>query len=161
MEITSTGGWRKDPVESPNDWDSIFEEGFEAELDNFQNAGNKIVSNKYHTGASSARVRRRQKLKSTEKIISEYTDLMVDFYYYSQGMEEGESFTLEIKMDSSAWTEVGRWTRGEDFENDEWYPGTVTVPNGKDNALFRFSGQGNQGNDKIYIDNITFSGKFE
>merc|ERR1712134_189446 len=78
------------PVESPNDWDTIFEEGFEAESDNFQNAGNKIVSNEYHTGASSACIRRKQKLKSAQKIVSEYSDLMVDFYYYGQGMEDGQ-----------------------------------------------------------------------
>merc|ERR1712019_114013 len=104
------------PVEGPNDWDTIFEEGFEVESDNFQNAGNRIVSNKYHTGASSARIRKKQKLVSAQKIISEYTDLKVDFYYYGQGMEDGESFILEIKMNGSGWTEVGRWTRGQDFE---------------------------------------------
>jgi len=152
------------PVEDPDAWEEIFKEGFENESEHFQNNvwTKRVKNNPTKTNESSARMKKKQKISAKQKNIVDYSDLKVDFSYYGKGMEDGDSFVLEFKFNGGQWTEAEKWTKGANFNNGEWYPASVTFPtNGKRRVVFRFAGKGEQGNDIIYIDDITFSGKID
>merc|ERR1712193_327011 len=93
-------------VENLNGWELIFEETFEGDVSgHFASA--KIVENRGYSSDFAARLRKQQKLISVSKGAADYSE------------EKGESFTLDVKFDNSPWTEEGRWTRGDSFNNEE------------------------------------------
>jgi len=52
------------------------------------------------------------------------------------------------------------WKRGEDYNNGAWYTGSVVVDTkGSKNVKLQFRGGGIRGDDKIYMDKVTLSGK--
>jgi len=75
-------------------------------------------------------------------------------------MDDGEVFYMDVKFNGAPWVLAETWVEGEDFDNGEWLVASVTVPtNGKDRMKFRIRGGGDQGNDKIFIDDVTMSKK--
>merc|ERR1711862_255915 len=152
------------PVEDPDDWELIFEEGFESgDSEHFIKADKRIVSS---DGENIIRIKKKQKLISRQKTISAFSEVKIEFNYRGQGTEtDDDKFALQYKFNGSdsQWTDAKEWTSGEHFNNNEWIPETVTIStasgNGKPRMSFRFVGRGNQNNDHIYIDDIKFWGK--
>merc|ERR1739844_703400 len=155
------------PIESPveDQFELIFEETFdEGEYEEFVNIGTKVVqssnANPTFSGDHSLRLRKKQNVRTKFKGISNYSSVKVDFKYYGKSIEPDESFKLMYKFNGSPWTEAARWVRGQDFENNEWNDASVTLEtNNKNKVRFRIKGQGDQGNDRIFIDNFVLSGQ--
>jgi len=153
------------PVESPTEeFSPIFTETFDIEGEYKMNVGNKVVEasnmNPTYSGDHSLRLRKKQGVVSKPQNIRDYSTVKIDFKYNSKGMEDGEDFIVQMKFNgSSQWTEVGKWVKGEDFTNNEWNDASVTAEtNNKTNLKFRIKVQGNQGNDRIFIDDVALSG---
>jgi len=81
--------------------------------------------------------------------------------FLGSGMEAGDSFFLEVEFNGEEdWSPVAEWVSGSDFTNGEWVEGNVNVSNtaGKKKIKLRFRGNGNKGNDQIFIDDVIFRG---
>lgn len=152
------------PIESPvqEQFIIIFEEKFDEE-EYRMNVGNKVVegsnNNPTYSGDHSLRLKKRQGILSKNENIRDYSTVKIDFKYNGKGMEDGEDFIMMLKFNGSPWTEVGKWVKGEDFNNNEWNDASITAEtNNKRNLKFRIKAQANQGNDRIFIDDIVLSG---
>ncbi len=95
--------------------------------------------------------------------VSAYVDLEVDFYFYAYSMERNEDFWLQY-YNGSSWQTVASWARGVDFNNKTFYHVTVPIPATSytypTNAKLRFLCDASGNADDVYIDQITFSGRF-
>jgi len=155
------------PVRELDGWMPIFYDGFEVGIgltSYFKNIGSKITTEMKHLGLASISLKKKHVLKSEKQEIREYSEVKVDFWFYSNGMEVGDVFSLEVLIfpGSRIWVEAKKWTAGEDFDNHKWYMGSVVVPvDGKNKMIFRFRGQCDEGSKVFFIDDVTFSGKHE
>jgi len=153
------------PVEIPDEsWVTIFNEGFENSGSGsvtFNNYDNRINTQFFHEGEQSVRLKKTQKVTSKMKSVRNHSDVKVDFFFYAKGMDDGEVFYMDVRFNGGApWVEAEKWVEGEDFDNGEWLAASVTVStNGKIKMKFRIRGGGNQGNDQIFIDDVTMSKK--
>jgi len=156
-----------DPVTSPDtltQWDEvILNVDFEkTETSSVSFSGGKLmaVARFALTGTHSYMFRLKQKATSSGIDIAGYSDVKVDFFYYGFRMESTDTFFFEYSFDgSSSWTvpEGGSWTS---VENTVWSAGSVTLQTNDNSEVFiRFRGNMNQGNDWIFLDDITVSGK--
>merc|ERR1712232_568843 len=152
------------PIASPvDDWELIFAENFEdaTDDDNF-NTNNRLVEGvSVAPGTWSARIKRTQKLMGKQVVISDYSELSVDFMFRGSGMEAGDSFFLEARFNGDqGWSPLGEWVSGTDFTNGEWAEGNANVStSGKRKIKLRFRANGDKGNDRIYIDDVIFKGQ--
>ncbi len=95
-----------------------------------------------------------------------YTQIKVDFWFYSRSMEPDEDFLVEF-FDGSDWQTVAIFVSGTDFENDDFYhpaifidkgtgPGQYNFPN---NMKIKFRCDASSNTDDIHIDEIAVSAK--
>jgi len=145
------------PVEDP--FEIIFEESFEDEEYELPNVGNKVVDSVSYSGDYSLRLKKKQNVASTMKVVREYSTLKIDFKFYGKGVEDNEYFILESKFNGSPWTEEGKWVKGGDFDNNEWKDASVLLEVGnKKKMRFRIKVFGDEANDRIFLDDIVLSG---
>ncbi len=116
--------------------------------------GNFAIRLRDNSGTSSA-------MTSASLNLSAYSGLELSFYFYPNSMEANEDFWLRY-YDGSQWHTVATFTRGTDFNNNQFY--VVTVPiSGNDynmatNAKFRLQCDASSNADRIYIDAVTLTG---
>merc|ERR1711862_50140 len=149
------------PIESPvqDQYEIIFEESFEEDEYEMTNVGTKVVETISYSGNKSLRLKKQQNIGSVMKVVDEYSTLKIDFKFYGKGMEDDEYFILESKFNGSPWTEEGKWVKGGDFHNEEWKDASVLLEvDNKKKMKFRIKVFGNQGNDRIFLDDIVLSG---
>jgi hypothetical protein len=91
--------------------------------------------------------------------LSEYSSVDVEFYFYPNGMENGEDFWLRVN-NGSGWTTVASWSAGTSFSNGSFYTATVNFPAAQisANTQFRFQCDASVNNDQIFIDLVTITG---
>merc|ERR1711937_891819 len=146
------------PVESPTEEEQFvihFNESFEGDDGDYylKDIENKVVeesrNNPTFSGEHSLRLQRKQFAISYNEDISNYSFVKIDFKYYSKGMENNEDyFIIEFKFNGSPWTEVGKWIKGQDFNNKNWEDASVIMAtNNKRKLKFRIKAQANQRND--------------
>lgn len=89
-----------------------------------------------------------------------YTQLEVEFTFKAVSMENGEDFWLQY-FNGSSWQTVATWTRGVNFENDNFYITTVTLDESNytfpTNMLLRWMCDASGNRDDIYVDEIRVS----
>lgn len=93
--------------------------------------------------------------------VTAYSQLTVDFAFYSRSMENNEDFWLQY-FDGSRWITVVSYAQGRDFSNDGFYTASVNLDAGAysfpSNASFRFMCDASGNADDIYVDEITITG---
>mmetsp|Transcript_37227 Transcript_37227/g.54829 ORF Transcript_37227/g.54829 Transcript_37227/m.54829 type:complete len:278 (+) Transcript_37227:42-875(+) len=101
--------------------------------------------------------------------VSSYFDVRVNFFFLTPSdndYDRGDSFVLEASSNSGKnWTELERWTMDEDSfkDDDRFYEADVTIERSKieftENFRLRFRSNAGGSKDRLYIDDIAFSGK--
>jgi len=149
-------------------WESIFSETFENGKGEFQFGKFEIVD-RDRNGNSSIRIKKTTSARTDWYPVLDYSQLKVDFSFLGESMEPGEAVSVDFKFGkhSSRWNEEKRWTFGEEFENGIWHEASATVEIFErckvknifvhNKFKFRLKGHGDQGNDKVYFDNVTLS----
>ena len=93
--------------------------------------------------------------------VSGYSDLEVEFWFYSLSMESGENFWVQY-FDGSVWQTVANFVSGTDFGNNAFTSKVVAIPAGNynypANARLRFMCDASNNSDDIYLDEIEFRG---
>ena len=91
-----------------------------------------------------------------------YIQIKVDFWFYADSMEEGESFSVKF-FDGSVWQPVASFISGTDFVNDDFYPVTLYINEGGYNfpadMKLKFECVAESNTDDIYIDEIAVFAK--
>jgi endonuclease/exonuclease/phosphatase family metal-dependent hydrolase len=128
---------------------------------NFYTGGNYA-----HQGLNAANIQDNSGVSSSFSLttgldVTSFSQLKVEFWYYSKRLANGEDFWLQY-YDGSSWITVRSLVKGTDFENNNFYFETVTLEAGvysfPANASFRFMCDASGNSDDIYIDEISISG---
>ena len=136
-----------------------FETGWDGWIDGGSDCA-RVSSSRSWEGSYSIRLRdntnsSRMTLNNVD--VSGFSSLSLEFYFYPNSMESGESFDVKVN-DGSGWTTVATYTRGTDFNNNSFYVSTVTIPNNGNTMDFRFECEASANNDRLYIDAVTLTG---
>ena len=90
-----------------------------------------------------------------------YAEVKVDFWYYPRSMDNSnEDFWLQISTNGGAnFDTVEEWNEGDEFENDNFYPDSVTITGYTltDQTQLRFRCDASGGADDVYIDEVLVS----
>ncbi len=95
-----------------------------------------------------------------------YTQIRVDFWFYSLSMEPGENFLIEF-FDGSVWQPIASFISGTDFVNGDFYPVTLYIDEGSGPGEYDFPADmklkfecvASSNTDDIYIDEIAVYAK--
>jgi len=159
------------------EWNSITSDGFEGpgstKFGSWKKGGTDaaVVGNNSHSGNRAARIRNGS---SPEKAtlfhknnhdVTLFETLRVNFWYKAKSFEaqHNDKFYLEYSSNGgNTWNSVQTWEMGEDFENNVYKEESVILDRSifefTEKARLRFRCSGNQGNDRIYLDDIEFEG---
>jgi len=145
-------------------WETIYEDDFEEGMGQFVGNNKRFDVTSTPPGDWSLRIKRTQALRTKWFDVRSFSKLNVKFWFYADGMEDGDKFKLRVKFNQEqGWTNVGVWEKGNNtfVNNEEWYEGmsNIDVPDGKRRMRFMFKGNSNQGNDKTYIDDVVLEGR--
>ena len=155
------------PVCPPSD--TVLNQGyFETGLDGWIEGGNDCsrTSTSYsYEGFYSMRLRDATSANSTMTLsginTSPYTQVEVDFYFYVNGMNNGEGLLFGY-YNGNSWTTVQSYIIGSGISNDVFYNATVTLSSTQytlaSNAGFRFQSAASKKNEQVYVDQITITG---
>ena len=92
--------------------------------------------------------------------LSDYDDVIVEFWYKAVSMEADEDFWLQISTNGgSTYTTVKTWVAGIDFDNDTFYFDSVTITGYTltNQTRIRFRLDASDDDDDIYLDEIRVS----
>jgi len=111
--------------------------------------GNDVASSFYHTDP-------------IDVDAAGYTQIEIDFWFYADGMDNGDDFWVEY-FDGSSWQTAASYVSGTDFNNGEFYHETVYVDEGPytfpTDMKIRFQCSANHWGDDVYIDEVKVSGR--
>jgi hypothetical protein len=143
---------------------------FETGFDNWADGGSNCIRYTGTTfsweGAASINIRANSGTPSSTTSptlnLTGYSQVIVKFYFYADGMENGEYFRLRYSNNNgSTWSNTATWTAGTNFSNAGFYVVTVTMNSTTFNSQtkFRFQCYGSDITDNIYVDAVTVTGK--
>ncbi|MDB9960816.1 DUF5011 domain-containing protein [Oceanihabitans sp.] len=143
--------------------EGYFETGWDGWIDGGSDCARYSGSNSYE-GSFSIRIRDNTN-SSTMTLsnidVTPYSQVVVDFYFYVNSMENGEDFWLQF-YDGSNYITAQTWVSGSGISNGSFYNATVTLTpaqyNFASNSGFRFRCDASGNNDQIYIDQVTITG---
>lgn len=141
---------------------------FETGLDGWLEGGNdcsRTASSFSYEGNYSMRLRDATSANSTMTLsnidTSPYSEVIVDFYFYINGMNNGEGVLLGY-YDGVSWITVQSYTIGSGINNFTFYNATVTLSsvqyNLAVNSGFRFQSAASKKNEQVYVDQVTITG---
>ncbi len=143
--------------------EGFFETGWDSWTDGGSNA---VRPSNIHAYEGNRSVRLRNGTNSSNitlnnQTLSGYTAVEFSFYFKSLGVENNESFTLEY-YDGTTWSTVKTFSKSIDFSNNQFY-NIIAKLSGNDynfnaNCGFRITMQGNQNNDRIFVDQTKIVG---
>lgn len=89
--------------------------------------------------------------------LSSAVGLQINFHFKAVSMESGEDFWVQYKNGSGAWTTIGSFVAGSNFNNGSFYSATVTVPNFIPTSAgsLRIQCDASDNNDQVFIDAVT------
>jgi len=113
-------------------------------------------------GGSNYCIRTRDNSGYSSSIISNVIDcsnaqeIMIDFWYMGESMENGEDFYLEFSNNGgNSYTTIQQWFAGQHFSNDTPYNESVTFTETfNNNCKIRFRCDASSNYDKVYFDDI-------
>ena len=89
-----------------------------------------------------------------------YTQITVEFSFYANSMDSGDSFSLEY-YDGSTWHTIATYQAGTDFSNKADYSVSKTIDEGiytfPTNMQIRFQCNANNDRDDVYVDEVKIS----
>ena len=91
--------------------------------------------------------------------LTSYSSIEINFYYYPNGMEDGEDFFLQY-YNGSGWSTIATYVAGasNDFTNGSFYNDAITLNSGSyifaANSQLRFQCDASNNGDEIYIDQV-------
>jgi len=112
-------------------------------------------------GGSSARIRKESQLKTGWITTTNYSELKVEFDFFTQNLEDNEYFALEYKIGSN-WATANTWKIGNDFVETEDFTNVESnaiAVAGAAKLKLRFKAYNNELNDWIFIDKVIVRGK--
>ena len=144
--------------------EGFFESGFDGWMDGGSDCnyytgirsfeGNSSIELRDNSGGASSMT-----LQNVD--VSPYNTVEVEFYFYSNSMENNEDFWLRYH-DGTSWSTIATFTSGTDFSNNNFYTAIITLDsmssNFVSNAQFRFQCDASANNDQIYIDQVSIRG---
>ncbi|WP_233450951.1 reprolysin-like metallopeptidase [Hanstruepera ponticola] len=144
--------------------EGYFETGWDGWADGGSDCARYSGSNSYE-GSYSIRIRDNSGTASAMTLsnidISPFSQVVIDFYFYVNSMENGEDFWVRY-YNGSTWTTVATYVSGSGISNGTFYNATVTLTPAQytfvSNAGFRFQCDASGNNDQIYIDQVTITG---
>ncbi|MBX2845678.1 MAG: endonuclease, partial [Saprospiraceae bacterium] len=115
--------------------------------------GNYSIRIRDNSGTASA-------MTSPSFDLSGFNSVTIDFNFYSWSMENGEDFWLRYN-NGSGWQTLETYARGTDFQNNNFYNASFTIPANllTSNAQFRFQCDASGNRDHIYIDQVIITGE--
>ncbi len=93
--------------------------------------------------------------------LSSYSELIIEFSYFPNSMENGEDFLLEISTNNgSSYTIYKTWVSGTDFNNGIRYDEQVIINDivFSTQTLFRIRCDASGNGDQVYIDDVVVIG---
>ena len=140
----------------------LITDGFESSFGNWIDGGKKCdrSTKQAHTGNYSIRIRddnSTSSFRTSSQNLSGVSGVVVDFFYYGNGMDNGETFWLSVSTNGgSSYSTVQTWVKGTDFENNSWIAESVTINTSfTSSTLFKFQSNGSAKSDEMYFDDIT------
>jgi len=154
-------------TDSPPTGPVIVHEGyFESGWDGWSDGGNDVArysGSRSYEGNYSIRIRDNSgtasAMTSPSFDLSGFSEVTIDFHFYSHSMENNEDFWLRIN-NGSGWQTLETYARGTDFQNNNFYAVSYTVPSNmlSNTVQFRFQNDASGNNDHIYIDQVIITG---
>jgi PKD repeat protein len=93
--------------------------------------------------------------------VHSFDQVIVDFYFYADGMESGEEFLMGY-FNGAAWKNIASYIAGTNFENGNFYHESVVISKSNyilpANAQFAFQCNASDDDDNIYIDAVLITG---
>ena len=157
------------PITAQAGWVVLTSDSFESGWGSYTSGGGDCArSTTYaHTGSYSVRIRNNGSNASfyhtsgIDVATPGYTQIKVDFWFYTTGMVTGNSFFIQY-YDGSTWNTVATYTYGTDFSNSSVYNKTITISESSytfPTAMkIKFQCNGSSTSTKVYIDDIVVSG---
>jgi hypothetical protein len=135
-------------------WDSWSDGGSDVSRVNHANAweGNYAIRMTDNSGTQSA-------MTSPNFSMAGGIGATIQFYFYVNSFEAGEDFWVRYSTNNgSTWTTIATFTVGSNFNNDQFYVTTVTVPNfSPTSGRFRIQADASGDNDYLYVDQVTIT----
>ena len=148
-------------------WTEIIYDEFESSFGNWTDGGTDCL---YYTGGTYAhqgsdavelRDNTSTSVASTSDLaLSGYTQILVEFWYYTRSFAAGEDFWLQISTNSGgSYATVQSWAQGTDFSNDTFYEESVIITGYTltDQTRIRFRADASTDSDEVYFDEIRVS----
>jgi len=151
---------KDDDDKGSGSWKEIAYDDFEAGAGIWSSAvGKRLIGQSMEGGEYSLRMRRAQSLKSDWIDVQGNSQVKVKFHYYGSGVDAEEGFILKARFRNEEFIPLEEWMVGTDFVNDQWKEAEVIISTGGKNPLqLQFQNIGNEGNDRVYIDNVSIEG---
>lgn len=135
-------------------WDTWLDGGSDATRINHANAweGNYAIRLTDNSGTQSA-------MTSPNYSMVGGTGAQIQFYFYASSFEATEDFWVRYSNNNgTTWTTIGTFTVGVNFNNNQFYVTTVTVPNFlPTTGKFRIQADASGDNDMLYVDQVTIT----
>ncbi|TYA52280.1 T9SS type A sorting domain-containing protein [Formosa maritima] len=94
--------------------------------------------------------------------IAPYSLVEIDFYFYFNGLNNGERLSFGY-YNGTSWNTIESYVIGSGFNNNTFYNATVVLTSAQynfvSNSGFRFQCIASKKNEQIYIDQVTITGK--
>jgi hypothetical protein len=145
-----------------NPCSDITNDSFESGFGNWNDGGNDVARVATNPNSGSYSIRLRDNSGTSSSMFTDPMDLSTEsevnfsFSYYTNSMENGEDFVLEVSSNGgSSYTVVQTWTSGTDFSNNTRNNETMVIsgPFSTD-TVFRIRCDASANNDQIYIDDV-------
>ncbi len=147
--------------------DEILNHGFESGYGPWNDGGGDCTRRTQYANTGIYSVRLRDNSGSSSAMtsdlldLSSYSELIFEFSYWPNSMENGEDFFLEISTNNgSSYTIYRSWVRGIDFNNSNRYDEEVTIDDitftNQTRLRMRCDASGN--GDQIYVDDVVLTG---
>ncbi|WP_282041664.1 T9SS type A sorting domain-containing protein [Winogradskyella flava] len=143
--------------------EGFFETGWDNWIDGGSNAA-RPSNNRAYEGNRSVRLRNgtnTSKITLTNQPLSGYTAVEFSFYFTTRGIENNETFTLEFN-DGTSWSTIKTFSKPTDYRNNRFYNVNATLSsndyNFNNSSSFRIMLQGNENNDRVFIDQTKIVG---
>jgi hypothetical protein len=147
--------------------DELTSDDFESGWGNWNDGGGDCTRTTFfpNTGSYSIRIRDNSGSASamtTDALdMSGYSEVIVDFSFYPQSMENGEDFFLEYSTNNgSTYTIHKSWVKDLDFTNDvrEFESVSISGVSFTNQTKIRFRCDASGNGDRIYIDDVVIEG---
>jgi len=144
----------------------IFGHYFESGWDGWADGGSdafRYAGTRSPEGTYSIRLRdnsgNASSMSSPSYDLSSYGQVVLDFSFYPNSMESGESFLVRVN-NGSGWNTIETFTSGSDFNNNQVYEASVMIPGNllTSNTSFRFECDASNNSDRVYIDAVVLTG---